>query len=98
MAQAKLYQRLRTKGFNWAMCPIAKNGTPKPSPDASCFGVRYTPDEAVAYWRSLNVQFYAARNGAGCIEEMRIIDAERREFRPNVSVTVSSNEAQHIPT
>jgi integrase len=75
MAQAKLYQRLRTKGFNWVICPIAKNGTPKPSPEASGFGVRYTLDgkrviktfrtldEAVAYWKSVNVQFYAAHNG-----------------------------------
>jgi hypothetical protein len=34
----------------------------------------------------------------GCTKEMRIIDAERREFRPIFSVTVSSNEAQHILT
>jgi hypothetical protein len=34
----------------------------------------------------------------GCIKEMRIIDAERGEFRPIVSVTVSSNEAQHLLT
>jgi hypothetical protein len=33
-----------------------------------------------------------------CIKEMRIIDAERREFRPIFSVTVSSNEGQHILT
>jgi hypothetical protein len=32
----------------------------------------------------------------GYIKEMRIIDAERREFQPIFSVTVSSNEAQHM--
>jgi hypothetical protein len=32
----------------------------------------------------------------GCIKEIRIIDAERHEFRLIFSVTVSSNEAQHI--
>ena len=77
MAQpkAKLYQRLRTKGFSWVVCPVTKNGTPKPSPDAFEFGVRYTLhgvrvletsatlDEAVANWKSRNVQFYAAHNG-----------------------------------
>ncbi len=75
MAEAKLYQRLRTKRFPWVVCPIAKNGTPKPSPDAFCFGVRYTLDgkrvikpfptldEAVAYLKSRNMQFYAAHSG-----------------------------------
>jgi hypothetical protein len=32
----------------------------------------------------------------GCTKEIRIIDAEQREFRLIVSVTVSGNEAQHI--
>jgi len=77
MAQpkARLYQRLRTKGFSWVVCPVTKNGTPKPSPGAFEFGVRYTLDgvrvletfatldEAVANWKSRNVQFYAAHNG-----------------------------------
>jgi integrase len=77
MAQpkAKLYQRLRTKGFPWVVCPVTKNQSPKPSPDAFQFGVRYTLDgdreletfatldEAVANLKCRNVQFYAAHNG-----------------------------------
>ena len=75
MAQAKLYQRLRTKGFPWVVCPVAKNGTPKPSREALQFGVRYTLngdreletfptlDEAVATLKSRNVHFYATHNG-----------------------------------
>jgi integrase len=77
MAQpkAKLYQRLRTKGFPWVVCPVTKNGSPKPSPDAFQFGIRYTLDgdreletfatldEAVVNLKSRNVQFYAAHNG-----------------------------------
>jgi integrase len=75
MAKATLYQRLRTKGFPWVVCPVAKNGSPKPSPDAFQFGIRYTLngdrplepfatlDEAVANLKSRNVQFYAAHNG-----------------------------------
>jgi len=75
MAKATLYQRLRTKGFPWVVCPVAKNGSPKPSSDAFQFGIRYTLngdrplepfatlDEAVANLKSRNVQFYAAHNG-----------------------------------
>jgi len=40
--KAKLYQRLRTKGFPWVACEMAKNGSPKPHPDAFQFGIRYT--------------------------------------------------------
>ena len=73
--KAILYQRLRTKRFPWIVCCIAKNGTPKPSPVASCFGVRYTLngdrkfetfptlDDAVACWKSRNARFYAAHIG-----------------------------------
>jgi hypothetical protein len=42
-SEAKLYQRLRTKGFPWV--PIRefhKNGKPKPHPEAFQFGVRYS--------------------------------------------------------
>jgi len=75
MAKARLYQRLRTKGFTWVVCPVAKNGSPRPHPDAFQFGIRYTLhghrqlepfatlDEAVANLKSRNVQFYAAHNG-----------------------------------
>jgi hypothetical protein len=43
MAQRKtrLYQRLRTQGVPWVLCDTAKNGSPKPRPDAFQFGVRY---------------------------------------------------------
>ena len=46
MAQpkARLYQRLRTKRFPWVACEMAKNGSPKPHPDAFQFGIRYTID------------------------------------------------------
>jgi len=77
MAQpkARLYQRLRTKGFPWVLCDIAKNGSPKPRPDASQFGVRYslngkrrldpavTLDEAMAILKERNVRLYAHQNG-----------------------------------
>ena len=75
MAKAKLYQRLRIEGYPWVVCRVAKNGSPRPHPDAFQFGVRYTLDgdrklepfttlnEAVANWKSRNVQFYAAHNG-----------------------------------
>ena len=75
MAKAKLYQRLRTKGFPWVVCDVAKNGSPRPHAQAFQFGIRYTLDgdrkldtfatldEAVANLKSRNVQFYAAHNG-----------------------------------
>jgi site-specific recombinase XerD len=77
MAQHKaiLYQRLRTKGFPWVVCPVTKNGSPKPSIDAFQFGIRYTLDgdrkleafatldEAVASLKSRNVQFFATHTG-----------------------------------
>ncbi len=77
MAQpkARLYQRLRTKGFPWVVCEMAKNGSPKPHPDAFQFGIRYTIDglrmlqtaatldEAVTMLKAANVRLYANQNG-----------------------------------
>jgi hypothetical protein len=77
MAQpkARLYQRLRTKGFPWVLCDTAKNGSPKPHADAFQFGVRYslngkrqldtaaTLDEALAILKDRNVRLYANQNG-----------------------------------
>ncbi|HTC63849.1 MAG TPA: site-specific integrase [Candidatus Saccharimonadales bacterium] len=77
MAQrkAKLYQRLRTKRFPWVACEMAKNGSPKPHPDAFQFGIRYTIDgqrkldtaatldEAVTMLKVSNVRLYANLNG-----------------------------------
>jgi integrase/recombinase XerD len=77
MAQhkARLYQRLRIKGFPWVPCKIAKNGSPKPHPDAFQFGIRYTIDgkrkldpaaaldEAVTMLKAANVRLYANQNG-----------------------------------
>jgi hypothetical protein len=42
MAQpkARLYQRLRSKGFPWVLVEYYKNGNPKPHADAFQFGVR----------------------------------------------------------
>jgi hypothetical protein len=77
MAQpkAKLYQRVRTHGFPWVVCEMAKNGSPKPHADASQFGIRYTIDgqrkldtastldEAVTMLKAANVRLYANQNG-----------------------------------
>jgi hypothetical protein len=72
--QAKLYQRLRTKGYSWVVCEIGKNGMPKPHPEAFQFGVRYTLDgqrmlepfktldEAEAARRERDVRLYASKN------------------------------------
>jgi integrase len=75
-SEAKLYQRLRTKGFPWV--PIRefhKNGKPKPHPEAFQFGVRYslngrrrldsaaTIDLAIAILKDRQVRILAVRNG-----------------------------------
>ena len=72
--QAKLYQRLRTKGYPWVVCEIGKNGMPKPHAGAFQFGVRYTLDgermletfkaldEAEAARRERDVRLYASKN------------------------------------
>ncbi len=46
MAQpkARLYQRLRTKGFPWVVVEFHKNGNPKPHANAFQLGVRYSLD------------------------------------------------------
>ncbi len=74
-AKARLYQRIRTKGFPWVLCDIAKNGSPKPRPDAFQFGVRYslngrrrldtaaTLDEALAILKDRSVRLFANQNG-----------------------------------
>jgi len=73
--KARLYQRLRTKGFPWVLCDIAKNGSPSLRPDAFQLGVRYTLngkrrldpavklDEALAILKERNVRLYAHQNG-----------------------------------
>lgn len=77
MAQpkARLNQRLRTKGFPWVVCEMAKNGSPKPDPDAFQFGIRYTIDgqrklytaatldEAATMLKAAMVRLYASQNG-----------------------------------
>ena len=71
---AKLYQRLRTKGYPWVVCEIGKNRKPKPHAGAFQFGVRYTLDgerkletfktldEAEAALRERDVRLYASKN------------------------------------
>ena len=71
---AKLYQRLRTKGYPWVVCEIGKNGMPEPRAGAFQFGVRYTLDgermletfkaldEAEAARRERDVRLYASKN------------------------------------
>ncbi len=79
-AKARLYQRVRTKGFPWVLCDIAKNGSPKPRPDAFQFGVRYslngkrkldtaaTLDEALAILKDRSVRLFANQNGVALPE------------------------------
>ncbi len=72
---AKLYQRLRRKGYPWVAVSIGSNGKAKARPDATSFGVRYTADgqrsfettktldEAVTILKARNVKLYASHNG-----------------------------------
>jgi hypothetical protein len=91
MGKATLYQRLRTKGFPWVVCPVAKNGSPKPSPDAFQFASATldgdrplepfaTLDEAVANLKSRNVQFCAAHNGVATPQ------ATANESEPRITI------------
>jgi integrase/recombinase XerD len=74
-AKAKLYQRLRTKGFPWVpVREFHKNGNPKPHSEAFQFGVRYslngmrrldpaaTLDMAIAILKDRQVRIFAAQN------------------------------------
>ena len=83
MAQpkARLYQRLRTKGFPWVLVQFHKNGSPRPQANAFQFGVRYLvkgkrkldtaamPDEALAILKDRRVRLYAQHNGVVLQEE-----------------------------
>ena len=78
--KAKLYQRLRSKGFPWVLVEFHKNGSPKPHTDAFQFGVRYslkgkrkldpaaTLDEALVILKDRNVRLYAQQNGVALPE------------------------------
>jgi hypothetical protein len=78
--KARLYQRLRSKGFPWVMVEFHKNGSPKPHADAFQFGVRYslngkrkldpaaTLDEALVILKDCNVRLYAQQNGVALPE------------------------------
>lgn len=67
--KARLYQRLRSKGFPWVLVEFQKNGSPKPHTDAFPFGVRNslkgkrkldpaaTLDEALVILKDRNVRF-----------------------------------------
>jgi len=74
-SEAKLYQRLRTKGFPWVpVREFHKNGNPKPHSEAFQFGVRYslngkrrldpaaTLDMAIAILKDQQVRILAAQN------------------------------------
>jgi hypothetical protein len=73
--KAKLYQRLRKKGFPWVVCEVAKNGSPLPDGNAFQFGIRYTIngqrvldtadtiDEAVTLFKATKVPLYAKQKG-----------------------------------
>jgi hypothetical protein len=75
-SKAKLYQRLRTKGFPWVLVrEFHKNGNPKPHPAAFQFGLRYslngkrrldpaaTLEMAIAVLKNRQVRILAAQNG-----------------------------------
>jgi integrase/recombinase XerD len=78
--KARLYQRLRGKGFPWVLVEFHKNGSPKPHADAFQFGVRYslngnrkldpaaTLDEALVILKDRNVRLYAQQNGVALPE------------------------------
>jgi integrase/recombinase XerD len=78
--KARLYQRLRSKGFPWVLVEFHKNGSPKPHADAFQFGVRYsvegkrkldpaaTLDEALVILKNRNVRLYAQQNGVALPE------------------------------
>ena len=78
--KARLYQRLRSKGFPWVLVEFHKNGSPKPHTDAFQFGVRYslngkrkldpaaTLDEALVILKDRNVRLYAQQNGVALPE------------------------------
>ena len=101
MAQpkAKLYQRVRTKGFPWVVCETVKNGTPKPHPEAFQFGIRYTIDgqrkldpaatldEALTMQKAANVRLYANQNG---IEIPGRPSNETPTFRTKIANAVTS--------
>ncbi len=73
--KARLYQRLRSKGFPWVLVEFHKNGSPKPHTDAFQFGVRYslkgkrkldpvaTLDEALVILKDRNVICMHKQNG-----------------------------------
>jgi len=78
--KARLYQRLRSKGFPWVLVEFHKNGSPKPHADAFQFGVRHslngkrkldpaaTLDEALVILKDRNVRLYAQQNGVALPE------------------------------
>jgi integrase/recombinase XerD len=78
--KARLYQRLRSKGFPWVLVEFHKNGSPKPHADAFQFGVRYSLngkrkldpaaalDEALVILKDRNVRLYAQQNGVALPE------------------------------
>jgi hypothetical protein len=73
--KARLYQRLRSKGFPWVLVEFHKNGSPKPHAGAFQFGVCYslhgkrkldpaaTLAEALVILKDRNVRLYAQQNG-----------------------------------
>jgi integrase/recombinase XerD len=82
-SKARLYQRLRIKGFPWVLVESHKNGSPKPHPDAFQFGVRYslngmrkldtaaTLEEAQVILKDRSVRLFAQQNGVALPEAGR---------------------------
>jgi hypothetical protein len=90
--KARLYQRLRSKGFPWVLVEFHKNGSPKPHTDAFQFGVRYslngkrkldplaTLDEAVVNLKDRNVCLCAPQNGVALPEAAGKRSVALRQF------------------
>jgi integrase/recombinase XerD len=106
MAQpkAKLYQRVRIKGFPWLLCDTAKNGRPKPRTDAFQFGVRYslngkrridtaaTLDMALAILKDRNVRLFANQNGVALPE------AEPAENESESRIKIADSITEYLTT
>jgi hypothetical protein len=104
MAQpkARLYQRLRAKGFPWVLVEFHKNGNPKPYADAFQFGVRYsikgkrkldtaaTLNEALAIFRDRRVRQYAQQNG--------VVQQEEASKRPECRTVIADAITEYLTT
>jgi len=105
-SEAKLYQRLRTKGFPWVpVREFHKNGTPKPHPEAFQFGVRYsldgkrrldpaaTLDMAIAILKDRQVRILAAQNGVTLPNAVAPVHAQRIKIADAIKEYLTTGKA-----